>query len=340
MEQSRSETRKRWSQAGWIAAGLRVSLSILVLGGMAAERMFGGDSWITTKTKIALITSEDVHAMDVNVDTVEGMVTLHGKVQSEQAKQTATSVSREIEGVRSVRNFLQVVPPPALDEVEAGDAAIATQVEEAIERDAALKDSDIEVESVNDGVVLLGGHASSLTAHLDALDVAGKVPGVRRVASEITTESRLYDEGIWNEGAVEQKGDAAADEVREAGHETAEVTRDAGTKAKDAVEDAGAEIADAAKKVGAASSDAVAVVGNAVKDIWITSETKAKLVADVAVSAMDVNVDTRDGVVTLFGTVESMEAKAAAEQDARSVGGVRDVRNEIIVAIDEEREVN
>jgi osmotically-inducible protein OsmY len=34
-----------------------------------------------------------------------------------------------------------------------------------------------------------------------------------------------------------------------------------------------------------------------------------------------------------------MEAKAAAEQDARSVSGVRDVRNEIEIAMDEKRDV-
>jgi hyperosmotically inducible protein len=46
---------------------------------------------------------------------------------------------------------------------------------------------------------------------------------------------------------------------------------------------------------------------------------------------MDINVDTYDGVVTLFGMVPNQEAKAAAEADAHKVNGVRRVANELQV---------
>ena len=44
------------------------------------------DSWITVKTKIALMTTEGVSTRDLNVDTVHGLVTLHGKVSVETEK--------------------------------------------------------------------------------------------------------------------------------------------------------------------------------------------------------------------------------------------------------------
>jgi len=321
------------------AAALACGLLLMATIAMAAEKEFGSDAWITAKTKIALITSDEVSAMDVNVDTVDGRVTLHGKVPSQQAKEKATTVTEKVEGVRAVRDLLQVVPEETREEIEANDEAIAKDIGNAIENDLSLNDSEISVQSVNEGVVLLGGHASSLGDHLEALHVAGQVPGVRRVASEVTSDNRLYDAGIWHEGTVEQRADDATGAVRDAGDAPREASEGIGTKAKDAAKDVGAKIADAAKAVGDASSNAATATGSVVKDAWITSATKAKLVADGAVSAMDVNVDTRDGVVTLFGTVESMEAKAAAEQDARSVSGVRDVRNEIEIAMDEKRDV-
>jgi osmotically-inducible protein OsmY len=47
--------------------------------------------------------------------------------------------------------------------------------------------------------------------------------------------------------------------------------------------------------------------------------------------ALDINVGTRAGVVTLFGTVPSQETKAAAEADAHKVSGVKRVENELKV---------
>lgn len=45
--------------------------------------------------------------------------------------------------------------------------------------------SGITVASVNKGVVLLSGKAKSLGAHLEAVEVANAVPGVRRVSTEV-----------------------------------------------------------------------------------------------------------------------------------------------------------
>src|SRR5262245_7124475 len=64
------------------------------------------------------------------------------------------------------------------------------------------------------------------------------------------------------------------------------------------------------------------------KDAWLVSKTKIALFADDRVSSRGINVDANHGVITLRGKVESTEAKAAAEQDAKGVEGVTSVRNE------------
>ena len=51
----------------------------------------------------------------------------------------------------------------------------------------ALK--DVTVASVNKGVVLLGGTVETLEAHVQAVDTASKVRGVRRVSTNITTKA-------------------------------------------------------------------------------------------------------------------------------------------------------
>src|SRR5262245_2837624 len=69
----------------------------------------------------------------------------------------------------------------------------------------------------------------------------------------------------------------------------------------------------------------------ATKDAWLVSKTKIALFADDRVSSRGINVDAHQGVITLRGKVESADAKAAAEQDAKGVEGVTSVRNELQV---------
>jgi osmotically-inducible protein OsmY len=58
---------------------------------------------------------------------------------------------------------------------------------------------------------------------------------------------------------------------------------------------------------------------------------KSKLVAEKASSLTKVNVDTRQGVVSLNGTVDSNETKERAAKLARQVEGVREVVNNLKV---------
>jgi osmotically-inducible protein OsmY len=55
------------------------------------------------------------------------------------------------------------------------------------------------------------------------------------------------------------------------------------------------------------------------------------MIADPAVKALDVNVDTYENVVILRGTVRNSSQRAAAERVARSAKGVKSVRNELKV---------
>ena len=109
-----------------------VALAALTLMGSSAAFAAKPDAWITSKAKIALFTTEGVSATAVNVDTVDGRVTLHGKVASDAEKKKAGDAVAKIEGATEVRNLLQVVPPSKEEKVEASDEQITTQVEERV----------------------------------------------------------------------------------------------------------------------------------------------------------------------------------------------------------------
>ena len=66
-------------------------------------------------------------------------------------------------------------------------------------------------------------------------------------------------------------------------------------------------------------------------DAWTTAKVKAALLQDAAVSALDVDVHTRDGVVQLSGFVRSAQQATRAADIAAHVEGVRKVVNALIV---------
>src|SRR6266542_2062804 len=112
------------------------------------------DSWITSKTKIALFSDDRVKGTQVKVDTMKGVVTLRGKVDSDEAKSAAAEVAKGIDGVKSVKNDLQVVAPKERKAVAANDKDINVRVEQSLKKDANLKKIHARTDA---GVVTLTG---------------------------------------------------------------------------------------------------------------------------------------------------------------------------------------
>src|ERR1043166_1549450 len=176
------------------------ALAMVVAVALAAPaRSATPDAWITTKTKLSLLSTEGVSGTAIHVDTILGKVTLHGKVRSSEEKAKAESIAKKIDGVREVRNLLQVVTPQSEKAVQLSDDALKQRIEKALQADPSLKDSSISVKSVNQRVVLLGGPAKTLSAHLGAGETVAAVPGVERVAREIKSPDTLADAEIWHE---------------------------------------------------------------------------------------------------------------------------------------------
>ena len=66
-------------------------------------------------------------------------------------------------------------------------------------------------------------------------------------------------------------------------------------------------------------------------DATITAKVKSKFVADDQLKAHEINVDTKNGVVTLRGSVVDANAKERAATVAREVEGVSSVDNQLVV---------
>jgi hyperosmotically inducible protein len=62
----------------------------------------------------------------------------------------------------------------------------------------------------------------------------------------------------------------------------------------------------------------------------LTTKVKSALAADAGLSTMtNIDVDSKDGVVTLKGKVDSADLKKKAGEVAKKVSGVKSVKNEL-----------
>lgn len=141
------------------------------------------DSWVTSKTKIALFADERVKGTQVSVDTTKGVVHLRGKVDSAEAKSAASEIAQGVEGVKSVKNDLQVVAPTARKAVDAADSDVAKAVGTRLSKNAQLKKLDVRTDA---GVVTLTGQVPTIGASAKASEIARGVPGVKSVKNELT----------------------------------------------------------------------------------------------------------------------------------------------------------
>ncbi|MBC7837450.1 MAG: BON domain-containing protein [Nitrospiraceae bacterium] len=147
------------------------------------------DTWLTAKTKIALFANARIKGSEISVEASRGAVIIRGKVDSDKARQTAEGIAKEIPGVTSVKNNLQVMAPSIREVIDDKDEAITTRVAEQIEKDSQLKQAGILVQTFA-GVVSLSGEISDIVTSAHASWATWQVPGVKLVKNELRVKEK------------------------------------------------------------------------------------------------------------------------------------------------------
>ena len=335
------------------------ALALILLGASVgpARADWVPDSWITLSTKVALLTHQTTRGAEINVDTIEGRVTLHGKVPSLTARERAEKVALAIRGVHEVQNLLQVVPPHQIERVERSDAWIERKTGARLRRAGLSPDTRISVKSVNKGLVLLAGSTSSQADHLAAIQVARDVPGVRAVASEVRIVehdvAHLLDGYEFGDGG-RSPGRAAADLWVTAQVKLA-LLAEPGVPALDVSVDTvdgrvtlfGIVPSKESRKTALRAARAVRgarlvydhlqiVERERRQDVLrqddeLAREVRRHLYARRPLERAVVRVIVRNGVVRLTGTVPSEQHRLLAATTAREVDGVRAVEQDLTV---------
>jgi hypothetical protein len=130
--------------------------------------------------------------------------------------------------------------------------------------------------------------------------------------------------------------DRAADETKEAGKEAADDTKNVVEEIGDKTKEVAGKTADKTKEIAGdiadKSKDVVSATGEKITDGWITTKVSGKFSDETLLKGSKIDVDSKDHVVTLKGTVGSNKAKARAVEIARGTEGVVRVNDQLVVS--------
>ena len=105
---------KTMTQLGKYLSPLFVAVALVSVVGCASTPKQEGtgeyvdDTVITGKVKSAILNEPTLKVAEINVETFKGIVQLSGFVSSQAAATKAVSVARDVGGVKSVKNDMQI----------------------------------------------------------------------------------------------------------------------------------------------------------------------------------------------------------------------------------------
>jgi osmotically-inducible protein OsmY len=320
-------------------------LAAVVMAGCAATRPARAavdyplnGSTVTATIEDELLMDPAVSFADIEVSTIDGVVTLSGEVDNLLAKERAVAIAGTVKGVRSVVDQIEVTPPWTVEDWE-----IEQDAQQALFYNSATDSWEIEVAVENNMATLTGSVDSWQEKNLAATVVKG-VRGITDIENDIVIEwdadrsdqeiraevdERLRWDVLVDDALIDVQVDDGRVELTGTVGSVAERSRareDAWVTGVEAVDTSGLDVEYWARDKRLRKDKYVAKSDTAIKDAVETA-----MFYDPRVNSMDVTTKVDGGYVTLRGTVGSLRAKRAAERDAWNTVGVLAVKNRIKV---------
>ena len=151
------------------------------------------DATITGMIKTKLAADGRVRASEINVDTTNGVVTLTGNVDGQEARNAAMELARDTSGVSDVKDMISVRSGSASGEApdpnrtlgeRVDDAGITLRVKARLLDDPLVKGLQIDVDT-RDTVVFLTGSVGSEAERKQAIEIARSTEGVTNVEANL-----------------------------------------------------------------------------------------------------------------------------------------------------------
>jgi len=253
--------------------------------------------WITTKIQAQYFVNPEIKPWNIDVTTnSDGVVILEGIVEETNDKTEAVRIARETEGVTRVEDRLRLQAEEGETERDADRPATATGMDTpdgwVTAKIQAKYFIDDEVKARNIDVETNDGHVTLNGAVASEAERRQALALARNTSGVRDVTDRLTIDKTTDPSLTESARSGLQGAERQAERAIAEVDR---------------------------------------PDAWLTTKVQAKYFLDADVKGHQIDVDTRSGVVTLTGSVETAQQKAEAEEIARETEGVKRVVNQLTV---------
>ncbi len=295
------------------------------------------DAEIQSAIRNELVGADGKPLTSLSVSAQAGLVDLSGQAPHLFAREQAVEVARSIEGVLSVIDRITI--PPLQTDVDALRLAILERLAKA----SFTELNEILVEVQTGGIVHLHGSVDSWAERNLALQTTKTVRGVAAVRSHLTVHASTTrpDGEIAEEirGLLDANPRVRSNLIEVRVHEGVVTLRGFVGTHKD-------------RQLAARTADVVGVEDIDTRQLrfrpWadspmhregpldpsdqeIESALRAAIRMDPRVDADHITIEMKSATVQLRGKVADLEARLAAEEDARNTHGVLRVVNELVV---------
>ncbi|MGV8919007.1 MAG: BON domain-containing protein [Pseudomonas sp.] len=151
------------------------------------------DATLTATVKSKLLWNSVTEALNIQVDSKNGVVTLKGRAQSADAKELAGSLASNTDGVTEVNNLISLgVADSSAPKVQPGDSGtgevisdlwITSKVKSSLIYSRNLDGLNIKVDTQN-GMVTLNGVVANYNEKQLAVEITRNIRGVRGVDAD------------------------------------------------------------------------------------------------------------------------------------------------------------
>jgi osmotically-inducible protein OsmY len=190
----------------FITHGFALGLFVMLF---AACEQRVDDALLTANVKTEMTADGRISPTRVNVDTLNGVVTLKGEVPTQQEKDAAEQVARRIAGVRSVNNQIVVNPAaagtgvPSGNEIKEGVKETAGNITQEVKKETgeavlvgkiktrliAAGFTNVAVEVIQ-GEVTLKGEVASEKDRTAVVAIVEKVEGVGKINNQLMVKGQ------------------------------------------------------------------------------------------------------------------------------------------------------
>jgi osmotically-inducible protein OsmY len=170
--------------------GVRGVDNQIVIAG--AQPVAASDDWITMKVKSTLAFHKNVSALDTDVHTSVGIVTLTGHANTGAERDLAGEYAKDVDGVMDVHNDIAVRGAPVHHHETLGekidDSSITAQIKTTLLFHKSVRTLSTKV-ITKDGVVSLHGQARTEAEKEKVTRLAEDIKGVKHVNNHMTVAS-------------------------------------------------------------------------------------------------------------------------------------------------------